>query len=64
MVAAQAGWGHDALFDYVDRWMDPTGDADYTAEILARTGSDFTGSWAAHGQAWDSLVDDMWAAYR
>lgn len=29
-----------------------------------RSGADFTGGWAAHGQAWDPLVDAVWAAYR
>jgi len=64
LLDAQLQWGHDAFFDYVDRWMDPTGDAEYTAEILARTGADYSGSWAQHGQAWDPLVDEMWATYR
>jgi hypothetical protein len=64
LLGAQGTWGHDAFFDYVDRWMDPTGDAEYVAEILARTDTDYSGDWAAHGQAWDPIVGEMWAAYR
>lgn len=63
LLAAEGPWAHDAFSAYVERWMDPTGDADYTAEILARTGWDFTGGWAAHGQAWDAFVEEMWATY-
>jgi hypothetical protein len=64
LVGATEQWDHDAWFDYVDRWMDPTGDDAYTQEILARTGWDYTADWAAHGQAWDDLVEQMWAQYR
>ena len=42
----------------------PTGDAEYVAEILARAGLDYSGDWEAHGQAWDPIVDEMWATYR
>jgi hypothetical protein len=64
LLDAQTQWAHDAFFDYVDRWMDPTGDAEYAAEILARTGSDYSADWAQHGQAWDPFVEEMWATYR
>jgi hypothetical protein len=64
LLGAQADWGHDAFFAYADRWMDPTGDAAHTQAILERTGWDFRASWAAQGQAWDRIVEEMWAAYR
>jgi len=57
-------WDHDAFFAYVDRWMDPTGDAAYTQTIFDMTGWDYRGAWAAQGQAWDALVEEMWAAHR
>ena len=64
LVGAQASWDHDAFFAYVDRWMDPTGDAAYTQTIFDMTGWDYRGAWAAQGQAWDALVEEMWAAHR
>ena len=64
LMDAQDEWNHEAFFAYVDRWMDSEGDAEYTQTIYDMTGWDYRGSWAAHGQAWDDLVEDMWAAYR
>ncbi len=64
IVGAQDAWGHDAFFDYVDRWMDPAGDAEYVAAISQANGHDFSGDYAAQGQAWDGLVEAMWASYR
>lgn len=64
LMEAQQSWNHDAFFAYVDRWMDPTGDAEYIQTILDLTGRDFSGSYAAHGQAWDDFVEDLWAQYR
>jgi hypothetical protein len=64
LMGAEASWNHPPFFSYVDRWMDPTGDASATQAIFDRTGWDFRASWAAQGQAWDSLVEEMWAAYR
>ena len=64
LVDAQQNWNHDAFFAYVDRWMDPAGDAEYIQTILDLTGRDFSGSYAAHGQAWDDFVEEMWAQYR
>jgi hypothetical protein len=64
LMDARDEWSHDAFFAYVDRWMDPTGDAEYTQTIYDMTGWDYRGGWAAHGQAWDDFVEEMWAAYR
>jgi hypothetical protein len=64
LMDARDEWSHDAFFAYVDRWMDSTGDAEYTQTIYDMTGWDYRGGWAAHGQAWDDFVEEMWAAYR
>jgi hypothetical protein len=64
LLGAQDEWAHDAFFAYVDRWMDPAGDAEYAQTIFERTGWDFRASWAAQGQAWDALVEEMWEAHR
>jgi hypothetical protein len=64
LMNAIANWNHDAFFAYVDRWMDPAGDDQYTETIYQMTGWDYRGSAFAHGQAWDTLVEEMWAAYR
>lgn len=64
LMGAEVLWAHDAFFAYVDRWMDPEGDADYTETIFQLTGWDYRGAWAAHGQAWDAFVNAMWQAYR
>lgn len=64
LISAQATWGHDAFFAYVDRWMDPTGDAAYTQQIFDMTGNDFRAAWAAHGSVWDPVVRAMWTAHR
>ena len=64
LMNAMDHWAHPAFFDYVDRWMNPGDDNEYTATILEMTGWDFTPDWAAHGQAWDDLVEEMWTEYR
>jgi hypothetical protein len=64
LMGAQESWAHDAFFAYVDRWMDPTGDAEYTQTIFEMNGRDLRADYAAHGQAWDDFVEEMWAAYR
>jgi hypothetical protein len=56
-------WGHDALFDYVDRWMTEN-DSAAVVTIKAQTGWDYSASWARQGQCWDAFVENMWNAYR
>ena len=63
MLHAEESWGHDAWFDYVDRWMTED-DTDAVAVILAETGEDYSASWARQGQCWDEFVENMWAEYR
>ena len=66
LMNARAYWNHDAFFSYVDRWMDPTGDADYADFLYSISGGDmdYRADWAQHGQTYDTFVNEMWAAYR
>ena len=64
LMNAQAYWGHDAFFAYVDRWMDGSGDAAYTQAIFEQRGLDYRAGWLAQGQAWDHFVSMMWQRYR
>ena len=64
LMNAQSYWGHDAFFEYVDRWMDGTGDAAYVQTIFEQTGLDCRVSWLAEGQTWDRLANEMWQRYR
>jgi len=63
LLRAEQPWGHSAFFDYCDRWMTED-DTQHVAIILQQTGRDYSASWARQGQAWDSFVENMWAAYR
>jgi len=63
LMHAEAAWGHDAFFDYVDRWMHEN-DAAFVKTIKASTGHDHDKSWARQGQAWDALVNELWAKHR
>jgi hypothetical protein len=65
-------WGHQAFFDYVDRWMTED-DTQAVADILSQSGYDYSSDWERQGQTryWlqgevpqASFVDDMWKAYR
>jgi len=56
-------WGHDAFFDYVDRWMTED-DQKAIVEIKKARGWDYSADWARQGQAWDPFVNEMWARYR
>jgi hypothetical protein len=53
---AEKLWGHDAFFDYVDRWMRE--DDSFVSErgIYKRP--------AEEGKAADKFVTEMWKAYR
>jgi hypothetical protein len=62
LLGMQNIWNHDAFFDYVERWMTED-DTAFVQIILQETGEDFSQSWAAQGQAWDSFVEEMWSAY-
>jgi hypothetical protein len=60
---AEEAWGHDAFFDYVDRWMYED-DTEFVKVIREATGNDHNKDWARHGQAWDAFVNEMWAKHR
>ncbi len=63
LLHAEHAWGHDAFFDYVDRWMYEN-DAGFVQTIKAATGRDHDREWARQGQAWDAFVNEMWASHR
>ena len=63
ILHAEKAWGHDAFFDYVDRWMTED-DTAHIAEIKKARGLDYSKSWQRQGNAWDPFVDKMWAKYR
>ncbi len=63
MMGAEDVWDHDPFFAYVDRWM--TEDDTEHLQIINDAGwSMTTASWNRQGQAWDAIVNNMWAAYR
>ena len=63
LMKAEKIWGHDAFFDYVDRWM--AEDDTQAVEIIKKTrGWDYSAKWARQGQAWDPFVNNMWKKYR
>jgi len=66
MLRAEKFWGHDAFFDYVDRWMTED-DAEHRQTIMkyipsARLGDDAW--WSKQGNAWEPFVKTMWDTYR
>lgn len=63
LLHAERAWGHDAFFDYVDRWMYEN-DAEFVKSIKEATGRDHDKDWARQGQAWDAFVNEMWAKHR
>jgi hypothetical protein len=63
LLHAERAWGHDAFFDYVDRWMYED-DAAFVKTIKKATGRDHDKEWARQGQAWDAFVNEMWAKHR
>jgi len=63
LMRAETAWGHDAFFDYVDRWMQED-DAAFIKTIREATGKDYSPDWARQGQAWDAFVNEMWARHR
>jgi hypothetical protein len=63
LMKAEKVWGHDAFFDYVDRWM--TENDTQAVETIKKTrGWDYSAKWAGQGQAWDPFVNNMWRKYR
>lgn len=60
-------WGHDAFFDYVDRWMTESGDREHRLEIMKHH-PEFRGKptdrvgW--QGQTAEPFVESMWNRYR
>lgn len=63
LMHAETAWGHDAFFDYADRWMHED-DAGFVKTIQQATGRDHDKDWARQGQAWDAFVNQMWIRHR
>jgi hypothetical protein len=63
LMKAEKPWGHDAFFDYCDRWMYED-DAEFVALVKKVTGKDYSADWARQGQTWEPFVNEMWAKYR
>ena len=63
MMHAEIYWNHDPFFEYVDRWMTEN-DSSSIGAIKASTGLDYSADWERQRQAWDTVVDEMWGAYR
>ena len=66
LMKAERVWGHDAFFDYVDRWMTEN-DAPHRREIQ-KTWRDASlgdsNKWSHQGNTWEPFVRSMWLAYR
>ncbi len=56
-------WGHDAFFDYCDRWMYED-DKAALAAIKEATGENWDQDWSRQGQTWEDFANDMWAKHR
>ena len=63
IMHAEKNWGHDAFFDYVDRWMTED-DAEFLKIIKRETGKDFSAKFMRQKQSWDPFVNEMWSKYR
>ncbi|HUU21293.1 MAG TPA: hypothetical protein VM389_02040 [Phycisphaerae bacterium] len=66
LLHAEKAWGHDAFFDYVDRWMQED-DTEFIKTIKEATGKDYNHEWSRHGWAWqekEAFVKEMWAKHR
>jgi hypothetical protein len=66
LMKAEKAWGHDAFFDYVDRWMFED-DAAFVKTIKEATGKDYDHDWSRHGWAWqekEAFVKEMWTKHR
>jgi len=66
LLHAEGAWGHDAFFDYEDRWMHED-DTELIKTIKDATGKDYDREWSRHGWAWqekEAFVKEMWAKHR
>jgi len=63
LLRAEKAWGHDAFFDYVDRWMYEKDDA-IIRTLQEVTGKDYDHEWTRQGFAWDAFAGEMWAKHR
>lgn len=62
LMKAEQTWDHAPFFDYCDRWM-----YEDETEALKKLKQDARmeqPDWAHEGKAWESFVNDLWAAHR
>jgi len=62
LLKAEPQWGHDAFFDYCDRWM--CEDETQALKTLRQDAGMNEPDWAQEGKAWEAFVNEMWARYR
>jgi hypothetical protein len=67
LLHAERAWGHDAFFDYVDRWMHENDD-EFVKTLKETVGLDYDrspfGDFPRQGFAWDEFAGEMWAKHR
>ena len=63
LMKAEKQWGHDAFFDYCDRWMYED-DKPALAAIKEATGQDHDQDWSRQGQTWEDFANEMWTKHR
>jgi hypothetical protein len=67
ILKLESGWGHDAFFDYVDRWMTED-DKEFRKEIFEKTKDqnmiNETKDWCHQGYADEPWVKTAWNQYR
>lgn len=62
LMKAEPAWSHNAFFDYCDRWMYE--DETEALKLLKQDAKMEQAEWAREGKAWETFVNDMWAAHR
>jgi len=62
LLKAEPQWGHDAFFDYCDRWMYEN-ETEALKTLKKDAGMDEP-DWAQEGKAWEPFVNEMWGRYR
>lgn len=63
IMHAEKNWGHDAFFDYVDRWMTED-DTQQLKIIKEQIKKDYSADWQRQKHAWDPFIQEMWNKYR
>ncbi len=67
ILKAENAWGHDAFFDYVDRWMLEPNDSEHRRTIMQHQPMmrlDDKARFTHQAYTWEPFVGAMWARYR